>query len=404
MKRVALVALFAFVIAGFICAQNIDQLSNKPFMEKKATVTADGTIIPDQQRFGTTVLKSSKPHLTPWWSASNDWSSTAVVDWGFIWAVDTNNLPDEAIDGFQFQYVTNAIDTDGMTWGLFFWDQATGWNDALKVQEWGVIFSGFPNHALSPPTWFATGWTFTFDLAIGDFSGMFLMDKGDENTKINDGVEFGFWNFETAPGSPNPPVVPYWGFQLAKPDGAASDGNFAQSDDVYDRYDSTFTYLGSFWFGGYTVGGTPAANATWELYAGGPANNTKYGGIGQLTGNDASLYTAGNFAVGGNAHFIMRMNGMTQEASLCACLNTNQAKYYAGLDFFKIFPVPIPWRQVMDNQQVNPTTFDYATYDFTNMGAKIATKSIFFQGIITDKFNGNVLTPIDGTLNYVRTN
>jgi hypothetical protein len=399
MKRVALVALFAFVMAGFLCAQNIDQLSSKPFMEKKATVASDGTIIPDTQRFGTTVLKSSKPHLTQWWSASNDWSSTSVVDWGFIWAVDTNNLPDEAIDGFLFQYVTNAVDTDGMTWGLLFWDQATGWNDALKVQEWGVAFSGFPNHATSPATWFATGWTFTFDMAIGDLSGMFLMDKGDENTKINDGVEFGFWNMETAPASPNPPVVPYWGFQLAKPDGAASDGNFAQSDDVYDRFDSTFTYLGSFWFGGYTVGGTPAANATWELYAGGPAANTVYGGIGNLTGNDAGLYSAGNFAVGGNAHFMLKLNGMSQEASLCATLKTDP-KYYAGLDFFKIFPVPIPWRQVMTPDDIG----DFATFDFTNMGAKIATKSIFFQGIITDKFNGNVLTPIDGSIDYVKTN
>jgi hypothetical protein len=400
MKRVALVALFAFVMAGFLCAQNIDNLSSKPFMEKKATVASDGTIIPDVQRFGTTVLKSSKPHLTQWWSSNADWTQTAVVDWGFIWNGNTNNLPDEAIDGFLFQYVTNNVTTAGMTWALLFWDQATGWNDTLKVQEWGVAFSGFPSHAASPATWFATGWTFTFDLAIDDFSGMFLMDKGDENTKINDGVEFGFWNLTTNVASPNPPVVPLWGFQLAKPDGTASDANFAQSDDVYSRYDAGFNYLGSYWFGGYTVGGIPAANATYELYAGGPANNTVYGGIGQLKGNEAGLYCAGDFAIGGNSHFMMKLNQMTQKPYFVGTLKTNVFSYGGAIDLTRIFPIPMPWRKDMTPDAIG----DFATWDFTNTIAAIATKSIYFQGLITNKFVTGNAVPSDATLNFVKTN
>ena len=404
MKRVALVALFAFLMASFLCAQNMDQLCNKPILEKKASVAVDGTIIPDTQRFGTTVLKSTKAHLTPWWSASSDWSQTAVVDWGFIWAVDTNGLADEAIDGFQFKYVTNNITTAGMTWGLLFWDQATGWNDTLKVQEWGVLFSGFPSHATSPATWFATGWTFTFDLAVNDLSGMFLMDKGDENTKINDGVEFGFWNLTTNVVSPNPPVTPLWGFTLAKPDSGPSgiiapDANFAQSDDGYCRYDSSFNYLGTFWFGGYTVGGIPAANAYWELYAGGPAANTIYGPVGGLKGNDSSLYTAGNWATGGNAHFMMKLNQMTQVPYLCATLKTNVFYYGGAVDLTRIFPIPIPWRKGMTADSIG----DFATYDWTNMGAFVGTKTIYFQGLITNKFTTGIAVPSDAT-NYVKTN
>jgi hypothetical protein len=241
------------------------------------------------------VLKSTQPHKTPWWSASNDWSVTGVVDWGYIWKVDTNNLPDEAIDGFLFNYVSNEVSTDGMTWAFFFWDQATGWVDTMKVQQYGAVFSGMPNHAFSPQTWFAMGWTFTFDLAAGNRSLEFLMDKGDKNTRINDGVEFGFFNMSSDWVSPNPPVLPYWGFTLAKPDGTMSDSNFAQNPSVFSRYSwngGNMSYLGSFWFGGYC----PAANATWALYAGSLATNSKYSGIGQLPGNEAGLYTTGDWA------------------------------------------------------------------------------------------------------------
>jgi hypothetical protein len=92
---------------------------------------------------------------------------------------------------------------------------------------------------------------------------------------------------------------------------------------------------------------------------------------------------------------------MSQQASLIACLKTDPT-YYPGLDFFRIFPIPIPWRQVM-SPPVNGIG-DFAVYDFTYIGAKVGTKMIHFQGLITDRFNGGSTALVDASMNAVRTN
>jgi hypothetical protein len=327
-----------------------------------------------------------------------------MVDWGYIWKVNTNNLADEVIDGFLFNYVTNDLSTDGITLGLLFWDQATGWGDSTMVQEFGLAFSGFANMAPFP-TWYAVSWTYTFDLSGGNQLFEFLMDKGDINTAPKDGVMFGLWNGSTEYVSPNPAVPPAMGFVLAKPDGPKSDANFAQSDDVVATYDANFNLIGHWFFGGYTSQGIPAANMSWELYAAPIALNTKY--QGPLQGNELMLYVTGNWATGGNAHFMLRQNEMTPVNKLVACLNTKSQKYYGGaIDTTIIFPVPIPWIQNMipiDNPTIG-LIGDYSIYDWTNMKATVATKTTYWQGLITDKFNGGSTTPIDASWNYVRAN
>ena len=405
MKRVALIALFAFVMAGFLGAQNLAQYTNQPVYDKKVTIAADGTIIPDAHRFGTTVLKSSKLHKTPWWNKETEWIGNIFIDWGYIWAVDTNGLADEAIDGFLFNYSTNDMTDDGVTFGILFWDQATGWNDNLKVQEWGVAFSGLPNHRNNPPTWYSSGWTVTFDLAIEPFSAMFLLDKGNKNTNINDGIEYGLWNLSTDFISPNPAVPACWGFRMSKPDGTASDANFAQNEDDFDIYDVDFNYLGTYWFGGYSPGGAPAANLVWELYAGGPATNTKYGPLAGLKGNDAQLYSVGDWATGGNVHMMMRLNQNTRVPWLCGTIKTDVHYYGGAIDLTRIFPIPVPWRKTMDPFLIAGSNYaDFATYDFINMGAAFGTKSIFWQGVITNKFSGGNAAGSDASNNYVKTN
>lgn len=385
MKSVISALIILMLFAGLVEAQTVLNYRNDPVVRKSlGPATPPGVVVLDQ----------SRRSAAGWWTVIPPGTST--VDWGYINAVDTNNLPDEVISGFTFEYVTNDVSTDGLTFGLFIWDQATGWGDPAKVQEWGIIDSGFPNMRNVPGSF--VSWTITFDLTGDDFSASFLLDKGDAVTAPRDGIEYGLWSYSTDL-SPNAVI----GWSTSLPPAPAGQNN-SQADDavstVYDDYS---------WFGGYVpggpgVGGRPFASMIWKLYAlGGPAVNTKYMGIGKLRGNEAALYTAGDWAIGGNCHFIMRMNGMTQQPILSACVKLDP-KYSPVYDVHKIFPMPIPWRKVMVNQQTASGAFDYATYNFANLGAKIATKSIFFQGIITDKFNGGMLAPIDLSRNAVKTN
>jgi len=178
------------------------------------------------------------------------------------------------------------------------------------------------------------------------------------------------------------------GPKLTRPPNMGGNGPTG-TEDSFDIYSHFGTHLGTYWFGGYPA--NPYAGFRFELFgASDPATGTTYAGIG-LQGNDAALYTLGEWSDGGTIHFLHRKNGMVQNSWIVA----NTVKYSPPwyLPFFDVTLVPrIPFPALF-HMSTDPVG-DFDRFDFT-VGAAGANLRIYMQGAITDYFTGGPVAPID---------
>ena len=152
---------------------------------------------------------------------------------------------------------------------------------------------------------------------------------------------------------------------------------FTGTEDVFDTYYPNGAYENSWWFGGY-----PAY--PWATFPGAlcgardPAGSTAYFGIG-AGGNDASLYTCGDWSVGSSVDFLLRKNQMAFPGWLSVSLKPGLVYYPPPFDVtllvkwpFLVSPVPMIPDHIGDFDRLS-----------VSVGPGIAGHSIYFQGAVT---------------------
>jgi len=161
------------------------------------------------------------------------------------------------------------------------------------------------------------------------------------------------------------------------------------TDDSFDIFTHLGTHKGTYWFGGYPA--NPYASFRFELFgASDPASGTAYGGIG-LQGNDAALYTLGEWADGETVRFLLRKNRMAQDGWIAAnWIPYWQPWHLPNLDITLVPRVPFPVVLPMTPDPVG----DFDRFAYT-VGAAGAHSRIYIQGALTDYFSGGPLAPVD---------
>ncbi len=306
---------------------------------------------------------------------SSIWNNLAYSGWysrmtsGYIWldwgelADQGNGLPDEVIDGFTFAYATEY--NPDITWAVYFFDSCSGWGDPSTVPEAGFVFTGLPS---GNPWWPIWGWTVTVDLTGSGRE--FLL-----------GGQIGIGQSMITPG-----II--CGAMIGYPPDVAGNGPTG-TEDAFDILYPSGAHCGTYWFGGYPA--APYASFIFELFgASDPATGTAYSDIG-LQGNDAALYTLGEWADGETVRFLLRKNGMAQDGWIAAnWIRYWQPWHLPGLDITLVPRIPFPVVLPMTPDPVG----DFARCTHT-VGTAGAHLRIYLQGAITDYFNGGPLAPVD---------
>jgi hypothetical protein len=374
MKKVALVALFALLLVGVVYAQGTLNLQK-----------VDGyKTYGSQARYGSYI----------WNNMANDGWFTGFtynylfMDWGSL--PDANNgLPDEVADGFQFVYATGGNQPGGVTWIVYYFDEATGFGDVNWLQEAGFIFTGLPDAAGLPAGYW--GWTVTVDLAGGGYEFL-VADR--TSTLVESGLGVAQVNLYV-----NPLTVT--GGTLTLPPFIGGNGDTGTTD-AFDIFYPTGGYKGAYFFGGWPL--NPYGSFQNGLFgASDPALGTKSIGNGLLTGNEASIYATGSWALNGVVDITLRMNKLTQAAALAAnTAFTYPLFYLPGLDVTVVPTYPF--------LAAPPMTYIY-TGDFTkkyfpSIGGGIATLTLFLQGGISNFFASppGPAAPMDFSRNVIRVN
>lgn len=178
------------------------------------------------------------------------------------------------------------------------------------------------------------------------------------------------------------------GPKLTRPPNTGGNGPTG-TDDAFDILFPDGTCYGTFWFGGYPA--NPYSSFRFELFgASDPAPGTNYAGIG-LQGNDAALYTLGEWSDGGRVEFLLRKNGMVRNSWILANTVKYSPPWYLPILDITLAPrMPFPGVVHMSADPVG----DFDRFDFT-VGAAGAALRIYMQGAITDYFNGGPFAPID---------
>jgi hypothetical protein len=307
MKKVALVALFAFVLVGIAFAQGFT--TNPVAGVKEKSIDAFGNTIP-QARYGGSLYNNNA--VTAWWGGGLT-TGYVNLDWGVL--PDSDGLPEEIVDGFNFKYGTNNMDPAGDDYATLFFDGSTGWGN-IGIQEAGFLFTGLPNGYGLPPLPPGYGWIWSVTVDLEGSGYEFLEGKDGRH---------GFCLNRMAS-----PTMGGSGPAIGSPANVGGNGPTG-TEDAFDIYFPDGTYNGTWYFGGYPFW------ATWpgELFGPqGPAAAMTYYGIGS-TGNILSFYSTGNWAAGQNVHFMLRRYTETNPAWVLASAQ-GISQYIPTLDITKL--------------------------------------------------------------------
>jgi len=321
-------------------------------------VDAHGNRLDQRSRYGASIWNNSAE--SSWFSSMT--ASYIWLDWGKL-DDQGNGLPDEVIDGFTFNYV--SVHHPALSWEVYFFDGCTGWGDLTSVQEAGFVFTGLPT---GNPWWPAWGWAVTVDLT--DSGQEFLM--GD---RIGVGQALATQNVACGPRIGRPPNV--------------SGNGPTDTEDAFDIYSHLGTFMGTNWFGGYPA--APYASFSFELFgASDPALGTTYAGIG-MQGNEAALYTLGEWDDGESVHFLLRKNGKTNDGWIVA----NTTYYWPPWYLHRLDITLGPRAPFLTVVPMTPDLVGDFSHYALNVGAAGANLRVYMQGAITDYFNGGAIAPID---------
>ena len=150
---------------------------------------------------------------------------------------------------------------------------------------------------------------------------------------------------------------------------------FTGTEDAFDTYYPDGVYENTWYFGGYPP--------VWATFSGAlygsrdPAAGTVYFGIG-APGNDASLYTRGDWSSGSTVDFLLRKNGMALPGWLLASMNIEMTYYPAPLDVTLFLKMPFLAKRPMAPDPIGD--FDRCT---VNVGTGIAGLRLYLQGAVT---------------------
>jgi hypothetical protein len=281
-----------------------------------------------------------------WWDRTQGY---LVLDWGLL-DLPPTGMPDEVVDGFSFAYATNNMDPAGDDIALFYFDDCTGWGN-LGVQVAAFLFTGLPNGYGLPslPPGNAWVWTISTDLAGTGYE--FLLNR--QFGQLMDCRSPTMGSTIPALGSPH-----------------------LMSTGLLDLYSQAGVYCGT-WLS--PTGGNMAK----ELYGPrAPAGGMTYYGIG-AQGNQAALYTSGDWAAGQDVHFMLRKYGMTQPSWLLASLQ--QANRFIPQLDLTILVGPLVGGTPRMMSPNNYGDFDFLDITIPNVAGSMR---IYMQGAITN------LTPI----------
>ncbi len=355
MKKIALTLFIALALTGISFAQLNTILDTPPASEHKNAYldVADNTLTPGNSggRYGN--LFWSNPPVTGWYPVTTGYT---YLDWGLL-NPPPSMLFDEVVDGFTFVYGTNNIDPAGEDWIVGFYDSCTGWGN-MGVPESMFLFMGLPNGYGLPtlPPGYGWIWQITVDLENSGYE--FLLGQ----------------RFGQSLSLMSPPTMGTTGWAIGSPGGG--------TENAVDIY----TYAG-YW---QTISFAPPAWATFarELYGRqDPAQNMTYYGIG-APGNDAALYTIGDWQDLGNVQFMLRRNQMTVPGWLLISLTQRYAYYPPPYDFTLLvgsFAGGSPYAMMQDMIG----DFDKLTL---TIPPGIGPRRVYFQGALT---NINPILPAD---------
>jgi hypothetical protein len=275
---------------------------------------------------------------TGWYSATPGFP---YLDWAVLNPPPTG-LPDEVIDGFTFTYATNNQDPAGEDIFLYFTDSCTGWGN-YGVQESAFAFKGLPNAATFGTLPAGQAWTVTLTTDLEGTGYEFLL-----------GSDYGqIMSFMSTP------ATGATGFVLGSPGGGSENVIWGPGGPLYFPAPGWGTF----------------ARELFGQQA--PAANTTYGGF-NARGNDASLYTIGNWTAGSSVDFVLRKNGMPLPGWLLASLNT-VAKYFPQpLDVTLFLQQPVAATIPMW-----PDAFGDFDRHTMLVSPSLAGLRIYFQGAIT---------------------
>ncbi len=348
---------FVFLLAGATLCQDLGSLPVAG--ETQLTIDASGNRLDSRSRQGALIWDNMAQ--TSWFSSMT--ARYIWLDWGEL-ADQGNGLPDEVIDGFSFAY-GSEYSYVSISWAVYFCDSCTGWGDMSLIQEAAFVFSGLPAGGSGSGYW---GWVVSVDLT----------DSGEEfllGNKIGIGQSL-----------LTPDLI--CGPKITRPPNVGGNGPTGTENSFDIRFPNG-NHKGTYWFGSYPA--HPWASFRFELYgASDPALRTTYAGIG-LQGNDAALYTLGEWAAGESVQFLLRKNKMVQDGWLA----TNTAYYSTPvyLPNFDITLVPrIPFLAMVRMTPDPDGDFDRYTFDVGSTGANLR---FYIQGGITDFFSGGPLAPVD---------
>jgi len=291
MKRMIWVALFTVLIVGITLAQGSLNI-NMPVAEKSRAIDAFGnTINHSHQRSRGPVIWNNEA-VSSWWSGAD--VGYLNLDWAQL--SDSNMLPDEEIDGFQFKYGTNNMDPAGESFAYYYFDQCTGWGN-IGIQQAGFGFSGLPNGYGLPtlPPGFGWIWSISVDLAGSGYEFILNDDETFGQAISKQAVSFA--------GSTGPAI--------GRPGGYGGNDPFTGTEDAFDIYYPNGVYNGTWYFGGYPTW------ATWpgQLYGSGIADHMWYYGI-NAPNNPGQLYATGSFSASSGVHFMFALHGNSSQAFL----------------------------------------------------------------------------------------
>jgi hypothetical protein len=347
---------FALLLMGFVAlgglalAQDQVTANDKIAGVRSMTVDVNGNQINGSRAAN---LIWNNMAITAWFGVGE---GDIYLDWGELQPRGLGGgLVDHVIDGFTFTYASNNMDPAGESFDIYYFDDCDGWGN-IGVQEAGFAFDGLPNGyglASLPPGY---AWIFTINVDLEGSGDEFLL-----NDTFGQGYSL----------AANP-TMGSTGIVLGDAPGNGGNGPTG-TDNLFDWYDSTFNYLGTYYFGPY-----PPIWATWpgELYGDqDPATNMMY-----YTGTPANhmgLYTIGDFSVGNTVRFLMKRNGQAGSMRMGVCL-TPVNWYNSVYDATRLIGLPL-----VANSTICflPTTGDFGYYDGV-VPPEAAGIDVYFQSVV----------------------
>ncbi len=289
-----------------------------------------------------------------WWSIGHDHLGYTLLDWGKLYNPMTTGNSGEIIDGFKFRYSTNDETSTGLTMEMHFYDSCTGVGN-IGILEAAFVMTGMPNSYGNP----------------GQKQHVITTDLDGTGQQFIVGPEIG-WAHVFHNGA-DPSDTWRIGPVIGRPPNKGYNGPTGTSN-LFDIYYPNGAWTGSWWFGGDPW-------ATWPLLLyGGKADSATYYGIAQ-NGNDAELYTDGEWIAGNAIEFMMKNPSGLDAYLLLSVGYTYPGLYYPSLDVTRLigdFYYPINTLPMMED----------LTGEFVRRTVTVPTPlppvPIYFQGASLD--------------------